>query len=124
LRRAVEHGQAWHPIRARMDWLRDTGVPRLRAIAESLGRPVPALCPRVRVRLTEAPLADDARLPGEGTLDQVRADLEALGALGAQYVLLDTYADDPEATRDPEPGWRVLTALAERVLDLGRERLR
>ena len=45
-------------------------------------------------------------------------------ALGARYVLLDTYADAPEATRDPEVAWRMLRTLAERVLDLPREGLR
>jgi hypothetical protein len=39
-------------------------------------------------------------------------------------VLLDTYTDDPEATRHHEPAWRMLAALAERVLDLPRETLR
>ena len=86
--------------------------------------PVPALCPRIRLRLTGSPLADDQRVAGEGTLDQVRADLAALEALGAQYVLLDTYADEPEATRRPEIGWGMLTTVAERILDLPRETLR
>ena len=66
------------------------------------GPPLPALCPRIRLRLTDRALADEARVAGEGSLDQVRADLEALQGLGAPYVLLDTYADDPEATRDPD----------------------
>jgi hypothetical protein len=39
-------------------------------------------------------------------------------------VLLDTYADDPEATRDPEVGWRMLRTVAERVFDLPRQQLR
>jgi len=124
LRRAVLHGDAWHPIRIRVDWLRDSGLPRLRQIAEKEGRPVPALCPRIRLRLTDGTLADDARVAGEGSLDQVRADLEALQALGATYLLLDTYADDPEATRDPEVALRMVRTLAERVLDLPGERLR
>jgi len=122
LRRAVLHGDAWHPIRIRVDWLRDSGLPRLRQIAEKEGRPVPALCPRIRLRLTDGTLADDARVAGEGSLDQVRADLEALQALGATYLLLDTYADDPEATRDPEVALRMVRTLAERVLDLPRSR--
>jgi hypothetical protein len=68
---------------------------------------------------------DDAgRVAGEGTLDQVRDDLDALANLGARYVLLDTYADDPEATRRPETAWRMLIEVAERVVDLPRERLR
>jgi probable F420-dependent oxidoreductase len=124
MRRAVRLGDAWHPIRVRLPWLRDTGLPRLRAIAEKEGRPVPALCPRIRLRITETPLAEDQRIAGEGSLDQVRADLEALARLGAGYVLLDTYTDDAEATRHPEAAWRMLALLAERVLDLARETVR
>jgi probable F420-dependent oxidoreductase len=124
LRRAVLHGDAWHPIRIRVDWLRDTGLPRLREIAKTAGKPLPALCPRIRLRLTDAAFPEGERVAGEGNLDQVRADLEALQALGARYVLLDTYVDDPEATRDPEVAWRMLRTLAERVLDLPREGLR
>ena len=124
LRRAVVHGDGWHPIRFRIDWLKDKGLPRLREIAEAEQKPTPALCPRVRLRLTSSPVAEDRRAVGEGALDQVRADLEALLALGARYVLLDTYADDPEATRRPETGWEMLTTLAERVLDLPRKSLR
>jgi probable F420-dependent oxidoreductase len=124
LRRAVRHGQAWHPIRARVDWLREQGVPRLRLFAAAEGRPVPALCPRIRLRLTEAPLVEDARVAGEGSLDQVRADLEALAALGAPYVVLDSSTEDAEAMRRPESAWRMLATLAEQVLDLPRETLR
>lgn len=124
MRRAVRLGDAWHPIRVRLPWLRDTGLPRLRAIAEKEGRPVPALCPRIRLCITETPLAEDQRIAGEGSLEQVRADLEALARLGAGYVLLDTYTDDAEATRHPETAWRMLALLAERVLDLARETVR
>jgi len=124
MRRAVRLGDAWHPIRVRLPWLRDTGLPKLRQIAENEGRSVPALCPRIRLRITEAKLADDQRVAGEGSLDQIRADLEALATLGATYVLLDTYTDDPEATRHHETGWRMLTVLAEQVLDLAKETLR
>jgi probable F420-dependent oxidoreductase len=124
LRRAVRHGDAWHPIRIRVDWLRGTGLPRLREIADKEARPVPALCPRIRLRLTSSRVDDAGRVAGEGTLDQVRDDLDALANLGARYVLLDTYADDPEATRRPETAWRMLIEVAERVVDLPRERLR
>jgi probable F420-dependent oxidoreductase len=124
LRRAVKQGDGWHPIRIRIDWLRDKGLPKLREIAEAERMPVPALCPRIRLRLTASPLADEQRVAGEGSLDQVRADLEALEALDARYVLLDTYADEPEATRRPEIGWGTLTTVAERILDLPRETLR
>jgi probable F420-dependent oxidoreductase len=124
LRRAVRLGDAWHPIRIRLPWLRDDGLPRLRKIAEEEGRALPALCPRIRLRITDTPLPEDQRVAGEGSLDQVRADLEALARLGAASVLLDTYTDDPEATRHHEVAWRMLAVLAERVLDLPRETLR
>jgi hypothetical protein len=39
-------------------------------------------------------------------------------------VLLDTYTDDAELTRNHERAWRMLTLLAERVLDLGNQTLR
>jgi len=124
LRRAVLHGDAWHPIRIRVDWLRDTGLPRLRKIAESLGRPLPAICPRIRLRLMDTAMPEGERVAGEGAIDQVRADLAALEALGAASVLLDTYYDDPEATRDPAIGWQMLHTVAERIVDLPRETLR
>ena len=124
LRRAVRYGDAWHPIRVRTDWLRDTGLPQLRQIAAQEGKPVPALCPRIRLRLTAAALPDDQRVAGEGTLDQVRADLAALQELGAQYVLLDTFYGDIDAVRHHETSWRMLTTLAEKALDLAHATLR
>ena len=124
MRRAVRLGDAWHPIRVRIPWLRDVGLPKLREIADKEGRPAPALCPRIRLRVTDATLTDDQRIAGEGSLDQIRVDLEALDKLGASYVLLDTYTDDPEATRHHETAWRMLVTLAERVLDLPKETLR
>ena len=124
LRRAVRFGDGWHPNRVRMDWLRDTGLPKLQAIAAEERRPVPALCPRIRLELTETPLPDTHRLVGQGTLDQMRKDLEALESLGASYVLLDSAGDDPQATRDQEPLWRMLSTLAEKVLDLPHQGLR
>jgi hypothetical protein len=120
----VRHGDAWHPIRSRVAYLRDEGMPRLCAIAAAEGRAVPALCPRIRLRLTDQPMPEETRLAGEGTLDQVRRDLAALEALGARYVCLDTFADDVEGSRNHEAAWRMLAGLAERALDLGRESLR
>ena len=124
LRRAVRYGDGWHPNRVRMDWLRDTGLPKLTAIAAAEGTPVPALCPRIRLELTESPRPDAERLIGQGTLDQLRKDLETLESLGAAYVLLDSAGDDPQATRDQEPLWRMLATLAEKVLDLPQQTLR
>jgi probable F420-dependent oxidoreductase len=116
LRRAVRYGDGWHPMRLRVDWLRNEGLPQLRKIAESEGKPVPALCPRIKLRLTDSPLPDNIRLAGEGTLDQVRSDLEGLASLGAEYVLLDTYTGQPGETQENDQAMFML--LADKVLRL------
>ncbi len=89
LRRAVLWGDAWHPIRIRADWLRKTGLPRLQEVAEREGRPMPAICPRIRLRLTETTWPDDDRVAGQGSLDQVHRDLAELEELGCSSVVLD-----------------------------------
>src|SRR5262249_23243374 len=124
LRRAARYGDGWHPIRPRVDWLRDIGLPLLSKIAEAEGRAVPALCPRIKLQLTDSPLAEDGRVAGQGTVEQVSIDLQGLASLGAEYVLLDTYAGAPESTRHPENDWAMLLTLAERVLDLERQTLK
>src|SRR5262245_53182300 len=124
LRRAVRYGDGWHPNRVRMNWLRDTGLPKLKTIAASENKPAPTLCPRIRLELTDSPRPDGERLIGQGTLDQMRKDLDTLESLGAAYVLLDSAGDDPQATRDQEPLWRMLTILADKVLDLAHQTLR
>jgi probable F420-dependent oxidoreductase len=124
LRRTVRFGDGWHPIRPRVGWLRDTGLPRLREIAATEGRSMPALCPRIRLRLFDAAMPDDSRVAGEGTLDQVHDDFRALEALGATHVVLDTYFDEPEATRDHEKAFRMLATIAERVVDLDKGAVR
>jgi probable F420-dependent oxidoreductase len=123
-RRSVRFAAAWHPIAFRMPWLTATALPDLRAAAADAGQPVPPLCPRIRLRLTESRLDEEERLAGEGSLEQVRADLAALRELGAVCVLLDTYRGDPEETRHPERAWAMLATLAELVLDLERQGLR
>ena len=60
---------------------------------------MPALCPRIKLTLTPNPLPESDRVAGEGSIDQVRRDFEALEAMGASYVLLDTFTGDIEATR-------------------------
>lgn len=121
MRRAVRHGSAWHPIRITVDHLRDTDFPLLKRIADEEGMPVPDLCPRIRLRITDSPMSDIERLAGEGTIDQIRTDLEQLQALGCTYVLLDSFYGDVEATRNHETTWRMLTTIAEQALDLANE---
>ena len=120
----MRYGNAWHPIRIQLDWFKNTGIPRLKEIAEQEGKPVPDLCPRIRLRITDSPMDDGQRIAGEGTIDQIRSDLEELQSLGCTYVLLDTYYDDIEATRHHETSWRMLTTVAEKALDLKNESVR
>jgi len=124
LRRTVRYGDAWHPIRIRLDWFKETGIPRLKEVAAQEGQAMPLLCPRIRLRIMDSAMPDEDRVAGEGSLDQVHRDLAELEALGCSYVVLDTYFDDIEATRDNEASWRMISVLAEKVLDLGKQTVR
>lgn len=124
LRRTVRLGDGWHPIRITMDWFKNTGLPRLRQIADEEGKPLPSLCPRVRVRITDSALSGDDRLAGWGTVDQIRADMAEIQEIGCDYVLVDTYAEIPEETRHHETAWRTLSMLAENVFDLDKQTVR
>jgi len=125
LRRAARYGQAWHPILRSMELLDQApaDLAKLKTLASDLGRPMPALCPRIRIDLHDEALGDD-RVPGAGSIEQVRGDLERLQELGAEHVTLDWYTGDLEGTKDHERGWRMLSVLAEQVLDLATEGLR
>ena len=120
MRRAARYGDAWHPIRFRMDWLANEGLPALRKIAEAEGAPVPALCPRIHLHLTGSTVEESTRLAGDGTADQIRRDLETLAGLGAEYVLFDTYSGKPEDAANFERDWTVLAILAERIAGLNQ----
>jgi alkanesulfonate monooxygenase SsuD/methylene tetrahydromethanopterin reductase-like flavin-dependent oxidoreductase (luciferase family) len=114
LRRAVRLGDAWHPLRFTPGWIAGAAG-RLTACAADQGRPVPALMPRIALRLTEAPVAGDGRLAGHGTIEQITADLGQLRSLGADTVVLDPFNGDPRETAEPERAWRALASVAERA---------
>jgi len=124
IRRTARFGDAWHPLNAPLEWLARDGLPALRRMAEEYQRPVPAFAPRVRVRLTDAPLDDVVRGPGQGTLDQIRCDMDALARLDPAYVVLDTYSGRTEDLPDTEIAQRTLDVLLERVLNLSRGTVR
>ena len=124
MRRTVRYGDAWHPIRIQMDWFKNTGIPRLKEISDEEAKSMPELCPRIRLRLTDSPVTGSDRVVGEGDIDQVHRDLAELENLGCSYVILDTYADDLEAIKNNEISWRMLTTLAEKILDLSNQTVR
>ena len=105
IRRAARFGDAWHPIDPRLDWLREVGQP--------------GLCPRINLRIEPADLDQDQRRTGVGSLAQVLRDLDELAAVGAEYVVLDTYRGLPEDYRPAEEDWRMLETVAARSLQSG-----
>ncbi|MEU4521432.1 LLM class flavin-dependent oxidoreductase [Amycolatopsis sp. NPDC024027] len=109
LRRAVELGDAWHPLRLTMAGFRET-LGRLERLAGD--RPLPAFAPRILLRVTAAPVTGPERRAGEGTLEQVIDDLAQLRAMGAETVVLDPFDSDPAETLRPEGAWRDLAAVA------------
>ncbi|KJY23830.1 TIGR03619 family F420-dependent LLM class oxidoreductase [Streptomyces katrae] len=111
MRRAVRFGDAWHPLRVTVPWLRGA-VERLEEYAAEEGLPVPALAPRIALRLTSTPVNGPERLAGEGTVDQVMEDLAQLRLLGAESVVLDPYGGDPDETHRPQAAWQALATVA------------
>jgi len=117
VRRAVNLGEAWHPLRFTMPRLREA-VDRMTALAGEQRRPVPGLVPRIALRLAEAPVTGPGRLAGEGTIDQVLDDLAQLRLLGADTVVLDPFGGDPDETRHPEEAWQALATVRARTRHL------
>ena len=94
--------------------LRDTGLPALREADETIGRPVPALCPRIRARPTDRHLPPGRRI-GMGSVTQIHGDLVDLEELDAEYVILDTNPDQARDRRPASKDWRALSAIANRT---------
>ncbi|GAA0316752.1 LLM class flavin-dependent oxidoreductase [Streptomyces polychromogenes] len=111
MRRAVRFGDAWHPLRVTLPWLR-AAAGRLKEYADEQGVPVPALAPRIALRITDRPVEGPERGAGEGTIEQVLDDLRELRLLGAGSVVLDPYGGDPAETHRPQAAWRALAAVA------------
>lgn len=124
IRRAVRLGDAWHPTSVTAAWLAHAGVPALRRRAEMDELPVPALCPRIKMRLTDRPLRDE-RLLGEGSLEQIHEDLAFLEQLGAESVILDpTYPGERRRHGQGERDLGVLELLSKEVIDLEKHSVR
>lgn len=117
LRRAVRLGDAWHPLRFTMPWMR-AAVRRMTAFAHEQQRPAPGLVPRIALRLAGSPVTAPGRLAGEGTIEQVLGDLAELRLLGADTVVLDPFGGDPGETLRPEDAWQELATVWARARHL------
>ncbi|MFT5394131.1 MAG: alkanesulfonate monooxygenase SsuD, partial [Gammaproteobacteria bacterium] len=125
MRRTLKYGTAWHPLRLTLPHFRDQMVPDMQKLADEMGKPMPALCPRIRLRLTDTPRPEDERIAGEGSIEQVHGDLAGLEALGCTHVLLDTYHDYlVDELKKPETAWRMYATVAEEIFDLENETIR
>ncbi len=120
IRRAVRVGDAWHPLRTTLPWLREA-LARVKNIADAQERPVPAFTPRILLNLTDQPITAPDRRAGEGTIEQIVDDLDQLRHLGAETVVLDPFSGDPEETLRPEAAWQALATVAAQW-ELGRYR--
>ncbi|MEU6019300.1 TIGR03619 family F420-dependent LLM class oxidoreductase [Streptomyces sp. NPDC047515] len=114
-RRAARLGEGWHPYRLPLDVIR-SGLPVIAEEAERVGRPVPALVPRLQIRVTDALLGIE-RPAGHGTIDRIRADLAELGELGATHVLLDVNPDTPAERGTADEDRKLLELLVNKVVD-------
>ncbi|MEV6235389.1 LLM class flavin-dependent oxidoreductase [Lentzea sp. NPDC051838] len=108
LKRVVRLGDAWHPLRQTPEGWQES-LQRLKTTAVQENRRLPELAPRILLRLTDEPVPD--RRLGEGTIEQIVADLEGLRADGAHAVVLDPFLGDPEETRRPEVAWEALAVV-------------
>lgn len=125
MRRAIQHGTAWHPIRPTPSGFVDEMLPAFKRWADKLELPVPELCPRIRLRISDTPRPDDQRIAGEGSVDQIRADLALFAEVGCSWVVLDTYHDYlVDELRDPSAAWRMFETIAAEVFDLETGSLR
>ncbi|MYS85623.1 LLM class flavin-dependent oxidoreductase [Embleya scabrispora] len=113
LRRAIRLGDAWHPLRRTMPWLRE-GLVKLRTFADEEHLPVPGFAPRIALGPTATPVDGSQRIAGEGTIDQIIDDLEQLRLLGAETVVLDPYGGDPRETSHPQAARQALATVAAR----------
>lgn len=124
LRRAVRYGDAWHPTSVAVDYLAAVGLPELRKIAAESRKPVPALAPRIKLRVTADPIPDRRRVAGEGTVDQIRTDIARLDELGATHIILDTTYPGERVRQPTERYLELLELMADNVVDLKSGQLR
>ncbi|AMU75773.1 TIGR03619 family F420-dependent LLM class oxidoreductase [Mycobacteroides abscessus] len=88
LRRAAQHS-AWHPTFPDLDELLARKLPRLRTVAQTLHRPVPAVRPRIHLDIHKKPVERTARPIGIGSSEQIKEDLHRLQQAGIAGVIFD-----------------------------------
>ena len=97
LRRVVEFGDVWHPVRQPPDVMAQM-VPRLRCMAERAGRDPEQIGIAIREPLKI--VSDSSRgsdsWPMLGTVDKLIGNLSAFRDAGVDYLVMDTFYGIPE----------------------------
>ena len=94
IRRVVELGDGWHPIRRSPEALGPL-LAHMRTLCAQRGRAVmPEVSIRMAMRVFDGAVAGERR-PLYGTIDQVVGDLERYREVGVGHVILDLLADPP-----------------------------
>jgi probable F420-dependent oxidoreductase len=118
LKRAAQYGDAWHPFRFSIEWLREHALPRLHQYAAANKKSIPAFCPRLSISLSKRTVLSSERVVGYGSLAQIQEDLKALAKLGAEYVLLDSHVGTKKQSATSDDEWKMFELFAEEILDL------
>ena len=85
-------------------------------VARELGRPVPALCPRIQLRIADGDIDEAERVMGIGSLSQILDDLKYLEGLDSVHATLDRYVvPDLAATTRHDEGLELLATLADKL---------
>jgi len=89
IRRAVEHGAAWHPTYTPPDQLR-ADIAYMHDLSARKGRAEPPdVTLRLSIRLTAQPVLNGGRVHGTGTVQQVVEDLQTYQSLGVSQLVMD-----------------------------------
>jgi alkanesulfonate monooxygenase SsuD/methylene tetrahydromethanopterin reductase-like flavin-dependent oxidoreductase (luciferase family) len=101
LARTDRLGAQWHPL--------GVTIERMREVMTQYGWET--FVPRLKFSLTDEPIPEDRRKDGEGSAEQILADVAELEAIGATAVILDPYAGNPAELDDPTATWDALRTI-------------
>lgn len=93
LKRVVEFGNVWHPVRASVEFLTEM-TPQLRRLSEHSGRDPKeiGIAPRHPMKIVSDQFSSSEDLPLLGTVEKVVENVERLRGAGVSYLVMDTFS--------------------------------